>query len=75
VAEQAGLDVLGCEGLAQQGVVEQVDLTHGQVVRRAPPGVDPAQLLVVEGAGRAAGGGDAVGAVGGLLDVGGDGHP
>ncbi len=45
VAEQTGLDVLGPQGLPQQGVVEQVDLTDRQVVRRAPVGVDAPQLV------------------------------
>ncbi len=45
VAEQARLDVLGAQGLAQQRVGEQVDLPDREVVRRAPPGVDVRELL------------------------------
>jgi hypothetical protein len=37
VAEQPRLDVRCIEGLAQQSVVLQVDLGHGQVVRSSPP--------------------------------------
>ncbi len=48
VAEEPRLDVLDAQGLAQEGVVEQVDLPHRQVVRRAPPGVDAGELLVGE---------------------------
>ena len=40
VAEQPRLHVVALERLAQQRVVEQVDLADGQVVRRAPPGVE-----------------------------------
>ena len=45
VAEQPRLDVLRLERLAQQRVVEQVDLADRQVVGRAPVGVDPAELV------------------------------
>ena len=40
VAEQPRLDVLGSQGFGQQGVAEQVDLPHRQVVGSAPPGVE-----------------------------------
>ena len=53
VAEQAGLDVLGRERLAQQRVAEQVDLPDREVVRGAPPGVDQPQLVALR-AGRPA---------------------
>ena len=49
VPEQPRLDVLRPQRLAQQRVVEQVDLADGQVVRRAPPGVDRLELGVGEG--------------------------
>ena len=45
VAEQPRLDVLRPQRLAEQRVVEQVDLPDGEVVRRAPPGVDEPQLV------------------------------
>src|SRR5262249_70318 len=45
VTEQPTLDVLRCEWLAQQRVREQVDLADGQIVRGAPPGVDPTELV------------------------------
>ncbi len=46
VAEQARLDVLRLQRLAQERVVEQVDLRDGEVVGRPPVGVDQAQLFV-----------------------------
>ncbi len=45
VAEQAWLDVLEAQRLAQERVGEQVDLPHGQVVRRAPCRVESAVYL------------------------------
>ena len=51
VAEQARLNVLGREGLAQQGVVEQVDLADAEVVRCPPPRVNAGQGRVVQGIG------------------------
>ena len=45
VAEQPRLDVLERERLAQQRVVEQVDLPDGEVVRGAPEGVEARELL------------------------------
>ena len=45
VAEQARLDVLGAERLAEQRVLVQVDLSDGQVIGRAPPGIDGAHLV------------------------------
>ena len=45
VAEQPRLDVPRLQWLAQQGVVEEVDLSYGEVVRRAPVGIDQAQLI------------------------------
>ena len=50
VPEQPGLDVLGRERLAQERVVHQVDLPDGQVVRGAPPGVEPAEVVGGRGA-------------------------
>jgi hypothetical protein len=52
VAEQPGLDVFGGEVLAQQRVVQQVDLADGQVVGGPPVGVDQVQLVVGEGGGQ-----------------------
>ena len=46
VPEQARLDVLGSQRLAQQRVVEQVDLADGEVVRRAPVGVDQREIRI-----------------------------
>ena len=48
VAEQPRLDVLERQRLAQQRVVEQVDLADREVVGGAPPGVDAPQLVVGE---------------------------
>ena len=50
VAEQARLDVLRLQRLAQQRVVEQVDLRDGEVVGGAPVGVDQAELLLAQDA-------------------------
>ena len=44
VPEQPRLDVLGPQRLGQQRVAEQVDLPHGQVVRRPPPRVESVKL-------------------------------
>ena len=43
--EEARLDVLLLERLAQQRVVEQIDLTDGQIIGRAPIGIDLAEFL------------------------------
>jgi hypothetical protein len=40
VAEQPRLDVRRSQRLGEQRIIEQVDLPYGQVVRRAPIGVD-----------------------------------
>lgn len=45
VSQQAGLDVACGERIAQQGIVQQVDLAHRQVVRGAPVGVDLSDFL------------------------------
>ena len=45
VPEQARLDVLRPQRLAEQRVVEEVDLPDGEVVGRAPVGVEEVQLL------------------------------
>ena len=55
MAEQARLDVLRPERLAEQRVVEQVDLSDGEVVRRPPPGVDQPELVLAERLGRRSG--------------------
>src|SRR5680860_1346635 len=47
VAQEPRLDVLELEGLAQQRVVEQVDLSDGQVVGGAPVRVDASQEPLV----------------------------
>ena len=44
--EQARLDVLGAQRLAQQRIRHQVDLPDGQVVGGAPVRVDKRKLLV-----------------------------
>ena len=48
VPEQPRLGVLEPQRLVQEGVVEQVDLSHRQVVRRPPVGVDEPQLVLAE---------------------------
>ena len=45
VAQQPRLDVLDAQRLAQQWIVEQVDLADGKVVGRTPVGVDACELL------------------------------
>ena len=51
VAEQPRLHVLPRQRLAEERVVEEVDLSDGEVVRRAPVRVEEPELVVVEGAG------------------------
>ena len=48
VAEQAGLHVLRSERLAQERVVEQIDLPDREVVRSPPVRVEQPQLLASE---------------------------
>jgi hypothetical protein len=45
VAQQPRLDVLDAQRLAQERVVEQVDLADGQVVGGAPPRVQAPQVV------------------------------
>jgi hypothetical protein len=45
VAEQPGLDVLGREGLAKQGIVQEIDLADGEIVCRPPVRIDGAELV------------------------------
>ncbi len=78
VPEKAGLDVPRCQRLAQERVVEEVDLADREVVRRPPIGVDERQLRRRQrgpGAGRPARGGllapDGLGALRRRLGVGG----
>src|SRR5207253_7655082 len=49
VPEQTRLDVLGAEGFAQQRIGLEIDLADGQVVRRAPPGIQQVQFARTEG--------------------------
>jgi len=51
VTEQSRLHMPGLERLAQQRVVEQIDLPDRQVIRRTPPGVDASQLVGRQGHG------------------------
>ena len=48
VAEQARLDVLAAKRLAEEWIVEQIDLPDGEVVRGAPPSVEEVQLVCGE---------------------------
>jgi hypothetical protein len=54
MAEQPRLDVLDRQRLAQERVVEEVDLADRQVVGRAPVGVDERELVRLQGVGHAA---------------------
>ena len=47
VAEQARLDVLGLQRLAEQRIVEQIDLADGEIVGRAPVAVYEFELREV----------------------------
>src|SRR5437763_3740552 len=51
MAEQPRLDMREFERLFQERVVEQINLSDGQVIRRAPPRIDQAQFLGRERAG------------------------
>ncbi|MGY4446679.1 hypothetical protein ACVWZR_001339 [Bradyrhizobium sp. i1.3.1] len=44
MAEQARLDVLRPQRLAQQRIVEQIDLPDGEVVRGAPIAIEQIEL-------------------------------
>ena len=48
VPEQTGFDVLKRQRLAQQRVVQQIDLANGEVVRRAPVGVQLLEFALVQ---------------------------
>src|ERR1051326_6687964 len=48
VSQQARLDMLQRERLFKQRIVVEVNLSHGQVVRRAPPGVHLAQKIAAQ---------------------------
>src|SRR5205085_3859869 len=49
VSEEAGLGVLEPERLAQERVIEQIDLPDGEIVRRAPVSVRAVKVVVREG--------------------------
>src|SRR5699024_9332916 len=51
VPEQARFDVLTLQRLAQERVVLEVDLAHGEVVRGPPPGVERLELGGARGGG------------------------
>jgi hypothetical protein len=40
VAQKPRLDLLPAQAVAQQGIVEQIDLSDGEIVGRSPIGVD-----------------------------------
>ncbi|SLD00132.1 Uncharacterised protein [Mycobacteroides abscessus subsp. massiliense] len=46
VPQQPRFDVLTLKGFRQQRVVQQIDLPHREIVRRAPLGIKGAQLVV-----------------------------
>ena len=48
VAHDVLLQMLGLQGLAQQGVVQQIELAGGQIVGRPPPGIHRPELLLGE---------------------------
>ena len=45
MAEQPWLDVFFLQRLFQERVIQEVDLPHGKVIRRAPPGVHLAEEI------------------------------
>jgi len=49
MAEQTRLDVLGPQGLAQQGIVQEIDLPDGEVVRGAPVAIEEIELAACSG--------------------------
>ena len=51
MAEQPRLDVLVAQWLAKQRIAKQKDLPDGEIVSRAPIGVDREQLVVIHGFG------------------------
>jgi len=48
VTEQALLDVLGFERLAQERIVNEKDHARGKVVARAPPRIDESKFVALE---------------------------
>ena len=48
MAQEPGLDVPGLKRPAQEWVIQEINLTHRQVVRGPPPGVDGLALVVRE---------------------------
>jgi hypothetical protein len=48
VAQEAWLDMLRRQGLAEEGIVKQIDLPDGEVVGGPPPRVDEPLLLIAE---------------------------
>ena len=63
MADQARLHVLLLERLLEQRIVVEIGLADGQVIRRAPPGVDLAEQVGVERAVRGGRGAAGVGAL------------
>ena len=48
VAHNLALDMLRLQRLPQQGIVQQIELTGGQIVGGPPPGVEIVQFLFIE---------------------------
>src|SRR5690348_16999318 len=48
MSEQTRLDMLGLQRLAKQRVVVQIDLPHGEIIRRPPIRIHSAQLVCRE---------------------------
>lgn len=49
VAEQPRLDMVACQRLAQQGVVEQIDLSDRQIIGGAPVAIDQVEFRIAQG--------------------------
>src|SRR5579862_5921493 len=49
MAEKPRLDVVGFQGFFEKGVVDEVDLSDGEIIGRTPVGVDEYQLAVRDG--------------------------
>jgi hypothetical protein len=46
MSEQPRFDVLGCQRLTQQRIVQQIDLADRQIVGRAPVGVNTGKFVI-----------------------------
>lgn len=45
MSQQSWLDMLKCQRFFEQGIVDELDLSNGEVIRRAPVGIHLVQLI------------------------------